>query len=236
MLCVRSQRNPGTSLTQCLWLLPALFTPPPTLNLSLPGGRLCFLPPASDPHNTNHSHLILVSWSSLCSLSLLFLSHSPPLSLLSWPGLFCWTRSVWIFPDAFACALPLIYNKLSLPYTGAGTSSFSHSVLSHSHGVQKLTWCAEQSDSEAEGEWERGSEKLVSDRTVLVWGDELLGANGRLTVCMYLLPLNHTHLRGAKMLTFVLCTLFHTDRKRQLCSGKEHREDNLLYGTGPLFF
>lgn len=39
------------------------------------------------------------------------------------------------------------------------------------------------------------------------------------------------------MLTFVLCTLFHTDRKRQLCSvsGKEHREDNLLYGTGPFY-
>lgn len=100
-----------------------------------------------------------------------------------------------------------------------------------------LTRCAEQSDSEAEGQWERGSEKLVSDRTVLVWGDEMLGANGCLTVCMYLLPLNHTHHRGAKMLTFVLCTLFHTDRKRQLCSvsGKEHREDNLLYGTGPFY-
>lgn len=106
---------------------PSTFHPVPTLNLSLPGGWLCFLPPASEPHSINHSHLILVSWSSLWSLSL-FLSRSPPLSLLSWPGLFCWTRSVCIFPDALAYAFPLIYNKLSLPYTGAGTSSFSHSV------------------------------------------------------------------------------------------------------------
>lgn len=56
--------------------------------------------------------------------------------------------------------------------------------------------CAEQSDSEAEGEWEGGGEKLVSDRTVLVWGDEMLGANGRLKVGTYLMLLNHTPYRS----------------------------------------
>lgn len=72
----------------------------------------------------------------------------------------------------------------------------------------------------------RGSEKLVSDRTVLVWGDEMLGANGRLKVGTYLMLLNHT----PKLLFYVCCPI--QTEKRQLCSvsDKKHREDNLLYG------
>jgi hypothetical protein len=58
-----------------------------------------------------------LSWSSFASALGSQLSLGPPLNLssllsvLEWPRLFCWPRSIWTLPDASACSLSHAYGK-----------------------------------------------------------------------------------------------------------------------------
>lgn len=83
--------------------------PYPYLKLPSPGTRLgcSFLTCSS-------LHLMTVSLLASCALSSPLLS-----SPLSWPSSVSRSCSVWTLPDASVYALPLIYNKPSLPYLGA---------------------------------------------------------------------------------------------------------------------
>lgn len=88
--------------------------PHPYLKLPSPGTRLgcSFL-------SCSSLYLTTVSLLASCALSSPLLSspHNP--SLLSWPSSVSRSCSDWTLPDASVYALPLIYNKPSLPYLGA---------------------------------------------------------------------------------------------------------------------
>lgn len=94
------------SLSTCMWLLPALFTPPSTLNLSFPG---CW---ASNPRTHKSGSYITQLFCLRCFLS-----------LLSWSSLVCQTWSAWT-PPSTCFFFPCTYNK-TLLYTLGVAMSFS---------------------------------------------------------------------------------------------------------------
>lgn len=126
------------SLTQPLCLLPALLTPPSTLNLS--HGLGLYIPSFSSLYNSAILAMcplgpcsLLVFLTSCCSWSLGPYLLLPPFSLsflLPSPqsGSVCWPGSVWALPDASGCFLPYIYNKPSQTCPGAIMSSIFHSL------------------------------------------------------------------------------------------------------------
>lgn len=118
-------QKPGTRLTQCLWLLPAFLSPPPTLDLSSPRHGLPFLslqacrelPWSSDP--------LLVT----CPFSLLLLSHSPqPSPLMAWSSVEP-SRCLWPHSTSY-----LQQNSSPQSYLGVVMAS-----LSITRGKQHVT-------------------------------------------------------------------------------------------------